>query len=151
MRRSIVETLLGALVLGVAAVFLVFALRAAEVGSDSGGYPVTARFLSIGGLEVGSDVRISGVKVGTVVERRLDMTAFEAVVTLALAPGVRLPADTTAIITSDGLIGGKYLRLVPGLAADRIPPGGAIANVRDYKALEDTVSEIIFLATGGEK
>ncbi|MGE0253805.1 MAG: MlaD family protein [Alphaproteobacteria bacterium] len=151
MRRSIVETLLGGLVLAVAAVFLVVALNTAEVGSERGGYPVTARFLSIGGLEVGSDVRISGVKVGAVVDRRLDLKAYEAVVTLSLAPGVELPADTVAIITSDGLIGGKYLRLVPGSAAERIPPGGAIVNVRDYKALEDTVSEIIFLATGGDK
>jgi len=150
MRRSLVETLLGALVLVVAAAFLVFALRTAEVGSTGGGYAVTARFLSIGGLEVGSDVRISGVKVGTVTDRALDLQAYEAVVTLSLSADLRLPTDTTAIITSDGLIGDKYLRLVPGTAAERIQPGGAITNVRDFKALEDTVSEIIFLATGSK-
>jgi phospholipid/cholesterol/gamma-HCH transport system substrate-binding protein len=111
------------------------------------GYDVTATFLKVGGLERGSDVRISGINVGTVTNQRLDPQTFEAKVTMSISPDVSLPADTTAAIVSDGLLGGKYINLVPGQAAERIAAGGAISRTRDSQSLEDLVGEIIFLAT----
>ncbi len=149
MKRSAVETLLGAVVVLVAAGFFVFALQATEVGAVDG-YGLKARFLKVGGLEVGSDVRISGVKVGTVTERQLDTQSFEAIVLFTISSDVRLPVDTQAVVTSEGLLGGKYLRLLPGTATDMIADGGEIAQTRDFRSLEDTVSEIIFLATDGQ-
>lgn len=146
MKRSMVETLLGGLVIVVAAGFFVFALQATEIGSVDG-IQLKARFLKVGGLEVGSDVRISGVKVGTVTDRVLDTDSFEAVVIFTVSTTVQLPTDTQAVVTSEGLLGNKYLRLIPGSASDKIAPGGEITQTRDYRSLEDTVSEIIFLAT----
>jgi phospholipid/cholesterol/gamma-HCH transport system substrate-binding protein len=92
-------------------------------------------------------VRISGVKVGTVVERTLDNESFEAVVTFTVRKDLRLPVDTEAGVTAEGLLGGKYLRLFPGLSKDVLTAGQDIVQTRDFQALEDTVSEIIFLAT----
>lgn len=149
MKRSLVETFLGGLVVVVAVGFFVFALQATEVGAVDG-YGLKARFLRVGGLEVGSDVRISGVKVGTVTDRQLDTESFEAVVLFTVSSDLRLPADTQAVVTSEGLLGNKYLRLIPGSAADTVAEGGEIAQTRDYRTLEDTVSEIIFLATDGK-
>ncbi len=146
MKRSMVETLLGGLVIVVAAGFLIFALQATEVGAVEG-VGLEARFLKVGGLEVGSDVRISGVKVGTVTDRILDTNTFEAVVLFTVSSDVQLPADTEAVVTSEGLLGNKYLRLIPGTATDTISDGGEISQTRDFRSLEDTVSEIIFLAT----
>ena len=146
MRRSLVETILGGVVVLVAAGFLLFALQATEVGAVDG-YTVKARFLKVGGLEVGSDVRISGVKVGTVTERQLDLDNFEAIVEFTVSGDVRLPVDTQAAVTSEGLLGNKYLRLIPGSAKEFIGDGAEIAQTRDFRSLEDTVSEIIFLAT----
>ncbi len=149
MRRNVLETILGGLVLLIAGTFLVFAWRTSEVQAVQG-YQVTARFLKVGGLEAGSDVRINGVKVGTVVARELDLANFEAVVTMTIAPRIQLPGDTVAVITSDGLFGGKYVRLIPGAEEAHIGAGGEIEKTRDFKSLEDSVSEIIFLATGGK-
>ena len=146
MKRSMVETLLGALVVIVAAGFLIFALQVTEVGAVEGAN-LQARFLKVGGLEVGSDVRISGVKVGTVTDRVLDTNSFEAVVLFTVSASVQLPVDTLAVVTSEGLLGNKYLRLIPGSATDLVADGGEIAQTRDYRSLEDMVSEIIFLAT----
>lgn len=146
MKRSMVETLLGALVVVVAAGFLIFALQATEVGAVDG-FSMKARFLKVGGLEVGSDVRISGVKVGTVTDRILDTDSFEAVVLFSVSADLQLPADTQAVVTSEGLLGNKYLRLIPGTAKETIVDGGEISQTRDFRSLEDTVSEIIFLAT----
>ncbi|MBO6784881.1 MAG: MCE family protein [Alphaproteobacteria bacterium] len=146
MKRGAVETILGAIVLVVAIGFVVLGARAIDTGDDDG-YELTARFLKVGGLERGSDVRISGVKVGTVVERSLDLDTFEAVVTFTVRSDVRLPSDTEAGITAEGLLGGKYLRLFPGKETATLAAGQEIALTRDFQALEDTVSEIIFLAT----
>lgn len=145
-RRNPIETVLGAVVLVIAAMFLVFAYSASDLRAVTG-YDVTAAFLKVGGLERGSDVRISGINVGTVTGQDLDPKTFEARVTMSISADVTLPTDTTAAIVSDGLLGGKYINLIPGQAAERLAAGGAITRTRDFQSLEDLVGEIIFLAT----
>lgn len=147
MGSKVIESIMGAVVLLVAAAFLVFALRQARPDVPTG-YVVAAHFNSVGGLEVGSDVRINGIKVGTVTAERLDPVSFQAVIEMIVDPKVKLPTDTVAGIASDGLLGGKHVRLEPGKAKTIVPSGGAVANTRDYRSLEELVGEIIFLATG---
>ncbi len=146
MKRNPIETVLGAVVLLIAVMFLVFAYSAADLKAVTG-YAVNATFQKVGGLERGSDVRISGIRVGTVSEQLLDQTTFQAKVTLLIAPEVTLPKDTEASIVSDGLLGSKYVNLTPGRSTDRIPAAGAIAKTKDYQSLEDLVGQIIFIAT----
>ena len=149
MRRNAFETVLGAFVLIVAGIFVFFAYNTAQVKSVDG-YKVTARFFKIGGLTAGSDVRVNGIRVGTVVSATLDRETYDAVVTMSIKSGVRLPKDTTAGIGSEGIVGGKYVRLQPGHEKTVINQGGLIANTTDFRSLEDQVGEIIFLATGGK-
>ena len=148
MGRNAIETVMGAAVLVVAAMFVYFAYNTAQIKAVTG-YEVTARFFKVGGLAKGSDVRISGIKVGTVTDSRLDPVTFDAVVTLSISADVQLPTDTAATIASSGMLGDKYIMLVPGSAAEMLQPGATVADTRDYRSLEDQVGEIIFLATGG--
>src|SRR3546814_4627397 len=117
MHRNLIETLLGAVVLGVAGLFLLFAYDSADLGSG-GGYEVHADFTTIGSLKVGSDVRLAGIKVGTVAGQELDQASYLARVTLSLDPVVQLPTDTSASISSEGLLGGNFVDLEPGGAAE---------------------------------
>jgi phospholipid/cholesterol/gamma-HCH transport system substrate-binding protein len=149
-RRHAIETVMGAVVLLVAALFVYFAWITAEVRTAPG-YEVSARFFKIGGLAGGSDVRISGIKVGSVTGTRLDPETFDAVVILSIDHGVKLPEDTVAAIDSEGLLGNQYVRLEPGKAAGVLAAGGAIAQTKAYRSLEDQVGEIIFLATSPAK
>ncbi len=149
MRRNAIETVLGAVVLCVAGMFLFFAYTSAEVRAVTG-YDITASFYKVGGLSKGSDARINGIKVGTVSGLTLDHETFEAVVTISLESSVALPTDSVAAIGSQGIVGGKYLRIEPGQAKDTIKAGGRIKKTRDFRSLEDQVGEIIFLATGGK-
>ena len=150
MGRNLVETVLGAVVLLVAGMFVYFTYSTAEIGAVVG-YDLSARFNKIGGLKKGSDVRISGIKVGTVIDHRLDGETFDAVVKFSIAPEVRLPVDTVAAIASEGLLGDKYLRLEPGSDKTEMKPGGEITKTKGFRSLEDQVGEIIFLATGGSE
>ncbi len=146
MRRNLIETVMGAVVLAVAVMFVYFAYTTAQIRALPG-YEVSAAFFKVGGLSVGSDVRISGVKVGTVTERRLDPASFDAVVVMSVANEIKLPEDTVASIASEGLLGGKYVSLEPGQSTALVAPGSRLRETRSFKTLEDQVGEIIFLAT----
>jgi phospholipid/cholesterol/gamma-HCH transport system substrate-binding protein len=107
------EVLTGAAVLVVAAGFLGYAV-AHSGRSISAGYPLQARFEHIDGQAVGSDVRIAGVKVATVTSEQIDPKSFQAVVSLTVRDDVQFPKDSSAEITSESLLGGKYNSLSPG-------------------------------------
>ncbi len=147
MRRNAIESIIGAFVLVIAALFLWVAYNATQL-RIAPGYRVTAGFSQLGGLQTGSDVQIGGVKVGVVAERRLDLQTFDALVVMTIDNRIRLPADTIATIGSEGVLGGKFVRLIPGKDGEAIPPDGRIRETRPYRSLEDQVGEIIFLATG---
>jgi len=146
MGKNLIETVMGAVVLLVAGFFLVFAYSQADLGAVKG-YTISAAFTSVGGLSNGADVRINGIKVGTVLDQVIDPNSFQAVVKMTLRPDIHLPVDTVATIDSEGLLGSKFLKLIPGRSGQTIPANGAIANTKTYKALEDMVAELIFLAS----
>lgn len=147
MRRNPIETVMGAAVLLVAAVFVVFAFSATGVGTVSG-YTVQARFDNAAGLTPGTDVRMSGVKVGSVVAQRLDPQTYFAEVTLAIDESVPLPQDTSARVVPEGLLGGNYVMLEPGGAEDMIPDGGSIQYTQGAINIVDLVGRLIF--SGGQ-
>jgi ABC-type transport system involved in resistance to organic solvents, periplasmic component len=146
MSRNLVETVMGAMVLAIALLFTYFVYTTADIKAAPG-YEIGAVFNEVGGLAAGSDVRINGIKVGTVNDRHLDPETYAAVVMMTVGRDIKLPVDTVAIIASDGPLGGKYLELRPGTDAELIPPGGLVRETRSYRSLEDQVGEIIFLAT----
>ena len=146
--RNLAETVLGAVVIVIAAGFLYIFATTAQVTTIEG-YEINAVFGDTGALQPGSDVRISGIVVGTVKSNLLDAENHEAVVTLSINPDVMVPKDTIAAITSAGLIGGNYVRLKPGGSKEFLKAGGAITQSENFQSLERQVGEIIFLATGG--
>lgn len=148
LKKNAVETILGAVVLLVAGTFLSFAMNMVDIG-EVDGYEVSAAFLKVGGLTDGSDVRLNGIKIGTVSDLSLDRESFDAVVTMTIRSDVKLPLDSVASIGSSGIIGGKFVAIRPGGGETSLPAGGKIAKTEDFKSLEDQVGEIIFLATGG--
>jgi phospholipid/cholesterol/gamma-HCH transport system substrate-binding protein len=113
MGNNLVESLLGAVVLVVAGLFLVFAYSTTNVRTV-GGYEVFAKFERVDGLNTGSDVKLSGIKVGTVFEQRLEPNTYLAIVRMNINSSVKLPVDTVAQVTSDGLLGSNFVALVPG-------------------------------------
>jgi len=146
MKRNVIESVLGGVVLLVAGLFLVFAYLGNDIRSIQG-YEVTAKFNSIDGLTVGSDVRIGGVKVGSVIEQTIDTKDFRAVVKLAILSEVSLPSDTLASVTSAGLLGNKYIKLEPGGAEENIAGGAEIKRTKDVISMEELLGKVIFLVT----
>ncbi|MCC7427100.1 MAG: outer membrane lipid asymmetry maintenance protein MlaD [Alphaproteobacteria bacterium] len=142
-RKSLAEIIMGAVVLVVAAGFLWYAVT--HTGRSAlGGYTLTAKFDRIDGLPQGADVRVAGVKVGSVLSQRIDPQTYLAVVTLSVDPAVRLPVDSSAEITSEGLLGGKYIALVPGGSDRMLRAGQEIENTQASVSLEQLLGRFIF-------
>ncbi len=146
MGRGIIETILGAFVLLVASFFLYIAFSS-TIPKQFNGYEVSAKFLKIGGIEIGSDVRVSGVNVGSIINQFLDDKTYEANLILYIDKNVKLPIDTQAKIVGDGILGAKYIDLIPGSNSNFIKNGDYILNTRDYISLEDMIGDIIFQIT----
>jgi phospholipid/cholesterol/gamma-HCH transport system substrate-binding protein len=148
MSRNVIETVMGAVVLVIAAVFLFFAYSTSQVRAVSG-YPLTAKFDRIEGIREGGDVRISGIKVGSIVSETLDPTTYLAIVKISINPNVKLPDDTVAEILSSGLLGDKYLALVPGSSDKDLQAGAEIKFTQSPVSLEDLIGKYIFSAGAG--
>jgi phospholipid/cholesterol/gamma-HCH transport system substrate-binding protein len=145
-RRNAAEVLTGAVVLLVAAGFLGYAVAHSGRGSVAG-YPLIAKFDSIAGLPVGADVRMAGVKVGSVLTERIDPQSYLAVVTLSVQNGLALPKDSSAQIASESLLGGKYLSLSAGGDQTMLQPGQAITITQSSVSLEQLLGKFIFSVT----
>jgi phospholipid/cholesterol/gamma-HCH transport system substrate-binding protein len=145
-RHGVAETLTGAFVLVVAVAFLAYAV--AHSGRSVGsGYDLEARFDNIAGLTVGGDVKIAGVKVGTVTNERIDPKTFDALVSMSIQNEIQLPKDTAASITSESLLGGKYISLSPGGDSANLKPGQMITITQSSVSLEELLGKFIFSVT----
>ncbi len=145
-RRNAAEVLSGAVVLLVAVGFLGFAVAHSGRSSVSG-YTLTAKFDHIDGLPVGSDVRLAGVKVGSVLDEQIDPKSYLAVVTLSVRNGLELPKDTSAAVNSESLLGGEYISLSPGGDTTMLAPGGVITITQSTVSLEQLLGKFIFSVT----
>jgi phospholipid/cholesterol/gamma-HCH transport system substrate-binding protein len=142
-REQWAEALMGLAVIAVAAVFLAYSLSVGGVGRKSGGYDVTARFGEVGSLAPGATVSVAGVKVGTVTDISLDPKTYLAVAHFNLDGKVKLPSDSSAKITSDGLLGGAHVVIAPGGAADSLKAGSEIENTQGAVDLFGLIGQVL--------
>ncbi len=152
MKSSAVETLLGAAVIAVAVGFFAYAYKTSGVGQgNGGGYQVSAEFDNIEGVNVGTDVRMAGIKVGTVVAQDLNPENFQARVQMSIMPGLSLADDTTAKVTAEGLLGSKFIALEPGGSDTKLADGGVISYTQGAVDIWSLISQAMFEKSGNKK
>ncbi len=144
MNSSIVETIVGAVVIAIAAAFFFFVYSTTDLGRGQGGYRVHAVFDNIDGIAIGSDVRLAGIKIGSVVDQRLDQKNYQAIVTMAIDRTVKLPEDTSAKVTSEGLLGDKYIALEPGGSEVMLKDGDYLSYTQSALDIWALVNKYIF-------
>jgi phospholipid/cholesterol/gamma-HCH transport system substrate-binding protein len=150
MSRNAIETVMGAVVLVVAAVFLFFAYRTSQVRAITGS-DISAGFDRVEGLRDGGEVRVNGIPVGSVISQTLDVqNGFTAVVRMSIDTSIKLPADSQAMIASNGLLGDKYLAIIPGIEEASLKPGGKIEHTTPPISLESIIGQVMYsLQNGG--
>ncbi len=142
-KDNVVEALIGLVVVLLAAGFIGFAWDRTQAGSGTGGYELTARFPNVTGITPGTDVRLAGIRVGKVTSQSLDPASYEAVLRLTIDPALRLPVDSSAAITSEGVLGGSFIALTPGAETVMLKPGGEIVETSGSADLMGLIGSFI--------
>lgn len=148
MSENTTETLIGGIVVAVAAVFLYYMADAKGVSGSSGTYELTASFRSAEGVNVGTDVRMAGVKIGTVTAVALNPLTFRADTRLSVLSGLELATDTQVLVSSEGLLGGNFVEIVPGGAPENLGDGD---EIEDTQGAVSIVTLLLKFATGSSK
>lgn len=155
MGRNAIETVLGAVVLAVAGLFMAFAYASADLHKVQG-YEIHAYFPMVDGIKDGTDVKINGVKVGSVADMQLVTTPgpnmYKVDVKMTILPDIRLPTDTVALVASESLLGGKYLSLEVGVEDSLIKTDGSgrITQTQSPMRLDDLIGQLIYGSKRGE-
>lgn len=144
MKNNLVETSVGALVIAIAVGFFLYVYNATDIGRGAGGYQISAEFENIEGISVGSDIRMAGIKVGSVVKQELDPKSYQAVVTMSVADFIKLPDDTTAKVTSEGLLGSKFITLEIGGSDDLLKDGDSLTHTQSALDIWALINEFMF-------
>lgn len=147
MAENRAEIVAGAGVVALALGFLIYMMGGTLAG-PSGSYPLTASFRSAEGISVGTDVRLAGVKVGAITKMSLNPKTYFADVAISVDHSVQLPSDTAILISSEGLLGGNFVELVPGGAEDVLAPGDQIEDTQGAVSL---ISLLMKFVTGSDK
>jgi phospholipid/cholesterol/gamma-HCH transport system substrate-binding protein len=150
MKNTTVETAIGALVILIAAAFFAFAYTTSGKSSGTSGYRLTAEFDNVAGVNTGTDVRLAGIKVGTVVSQALNPDNYLAVLTMSIDPKVKLTDDTTAKVTSEGLLGSNFIALDPGGSDTMLADGGKIINTQGSVDIWTLISTAMFDSNKGK-
>ena len=143
MKSNTFEALIGAIVIILTITFLFFGFQSMRL-DDEQNYNVSAVFNRIDGIKLGSDIRMSGIKIGTVANQELDNMTFQARVSMSINSGILIPDDSSAKITTDGLLGGNYISIEPGGNDIYLESGGEIMFTQGSVDLIGLVGEALF-------
>lgn len=147
MKHGLIETIVGFFVICVSVLFFIYIYNVSNQSKGKDGYILTASFESIEGISQGSDVKISGVKIGYVDSIELNNNTFLADVKLRIDNSFELPEDSSAIITSSGLIGNRFINIVPGGAEKSLRDDNNINFTQSALNLEDLISKLMYALT----
>lgn len=142
-RSNYFEVIVGTFVLFCAAIFFFNSFKSAKIKTTSG-YDIIAKFDDAGGIDAGSDVKISGVKIGTVENQILDTQSFRAVLRLNVDKEVQLPTDSSAKIVSSGLLGEKFVEISPGGDEEYLKDGEEIRFTQSSVNFEQLLGKFMF-------
>ncbi len=148
MAENIIEVLAGAGVLAVAVGFSAYAGFGGNLSHAAGTYELTASFRSVDGISVGTDVRLAGVKVGTVARLDLNPETYYADATISLKDGILLPDDSAILISSEGLLGGNFVEIQPGGSPVTLEAG---AEIEDTQGAVGLISLLMKFVSGDSK
>lgn len=124
---NLAETVIGAAVVAIAVLFIAFIYTRTGSGGLSG-YEIQARLARVDGLGVGTDVRLAGIKIGTVSNLTLDPKTYLVTVHMNVRDDVKIPVDSSLMVTSSGLLGSSYISITPGGDDKMLGSGGMIEN-----------------------
>jgi phospholipid/cholesterol/gamma-HCH transport system substrate-binding protein len=149
MSENVTEVMVGGAVLAAALGFFVYAGQMTGLSGGGSGYPLMASFRSLEGVTVGTDVRLAGVKVGTVTGVSLNPQTFRAETTFSVSNSIEIPDDSAVIVSSEGLLGGNFVEIMPGGSPFYFSPGDEIEDTQGAVSLVSLLMKFV-TGSGGD-
>lgn len=149
MSQNTTEVMVGGVVLAAAIGFAIYAGQATGLSRGSDGYELSASFRSLEGITVGSDVRLAGVKIGTVTDVTLNSETYRADTRVSVSDSIEIPDDSAIVISSEGLLGGNFVEIVPGGSPFYFEAGDVIEDTQGAVSLISLL--IKFVAGSGSE
>ncbi len=146
MKERVIETVVGFVVICLAIFSFMFFYKISDSGEDGEGYFLNAYFQNIEGVAEGNDVKLSGIKIGYIDNVTLENGTYFAVARLKIKKGIDIPSDSRAIVSTSGLLGGKYIRINPGSADDNLKENGKFKFTQSSINIEDLISKLTRVA-----
>ncbi len=146
MKERVIETVVGFVVICLAIFSFMFFYKISDSGEDGEGYFLNAYFQNIEGVAEGNDVKLSGIKIGYIDNVTLENGTYFAVARLKIKKGIDIPSDSRAIVSTSGLLGGKYIRINPGSADDNLKENGKFKFTQSSINIEDLLSKLTRVA-----
>ena len=125
----------GGVVLALAVGFAVFLAQSTGLSGSSSSYPISASFRSAEGISVGTDIRLAGVKIGTISDLKLNSETYRAESILSVRNDVRIPDDSALAVAAEGLLGGSFVEVIPGASLDYLEAGDEIIDTQGSVSL----------------
>ena len=147
MKQNVIETMVGFVVICVALFSFIFFYKVSDSSKDGDGYFLNAYFQNIDGLVEGGDVKLSGIKIGYIDNLSLEKDTYLAIVKLKIRKGIGIPSDSRAIVSTSGLLGGKYVRINPGAADDDLKENSKIKFTQSSISIEDLIGKLMYSFT----
>ena len=135
MSENRLEIAVGGVVLALAVGFAVLLAQSTGLSGSSSSYPVSASFRSAEGISVGTDIRLAGVKIGTISNLKLNSETYRAESILSVRNDVRIPDDSALVVASEGLLGGSFIEVIPGASFDYLEAGDEIIDTQGSVSL----------------
>tara|TARA_B100000989_G_scaffold298993_1_gene291749 strand:+ start:5942 stop:6388 length:447 start_codon:yes stop_codon:yes gene_type:complete len=147
MKNNYFETTLGLIILIFASYAMFIFIQANKTYNKKETIELSAKFLKSGGIFIGNDVKLRGIKIGTVSNVSLD-EEYLAKIDMLIDKKINLPRNSEISVQSDGILGNKYISILPGDESQSyLVNQDSFLIVNDFESIEDQVSKIIFLAT----
>ncbi len=145
------ETIIGLIVLMIAVAFFVFTYSTTNIKKLDKSYQLKGRFTQVEGIVVGSDVMMSGIKVGSVTSLKIDRDTYYAIMTFSVDNSLKLPVDSSLKISTSGLLGGKYVAIIAGSSEEMLEPNAEIKYTQASLNLEGLLSKLLFSISSDKK
>jgi phospholipid/cholesterol/gamma-HCH transport system substrate-binding protein len=147
MKERVIETVVGFVVICLAIFSFMFFYKISDSGEDGEVYFLNSYFKNIEGVAEGNDVKLSGIKIGYIDNVTLENGTYFAVARLKIKKGIDIPSDSRAIVSTSGLLGGKYIRINPGSADDNLKENGKFKFTQSSINIEDLISKLMYSLT----
>ena len=139
-----IEFVLGLIILILSIISIFYYSSKINLLNKNETFQINSSYFDVGNMTIGNDVKINGVKVGEVLNIKLDQVSYMAIITSSIDKSINIPNDSVFKISNNGFIGSSYIEIQLGNSEELLKNNDYSANNIDAVSLEEIINNFIF-------